>query len=130
MIILIRREGGARMSFQMALLFCFVLMCLVGIATYYLGKKVSQRYTKYIPVFAFGIGVLFFYIKLNFLTVDSSSFENISGQIVMIILLVLCSFALLEAIIMEIVENTQSIGKRFMDIQKALKLIIKNKKQV
>lgn len=118
------------MSFKIAIIVCLTLMCLVACITYFLGKKVSKNLMKYIPVFSFGIGMLFFYIKLNFISDNPNSFDRISDMIVIIILLIVFSIALLEAVIIDIVENTKIFGKGFMGLRKAMKLVVVNKKQV
>ena len=97
--------------------------------TYYLGKKLTANLLKYLPVFSLGFGVIFFYIRLNFISY-SNSFESIFDTISIIILLLVFSFALLEVVIIEVVENTKIFGKGIMVIRKAMKLAVINKKQV
>ena len=115
------------MSFKITLLVCLALMCLIAGITYYLGKKVSNGLMKYIPVFSFGIGVLFFYIKLNLNSYYFNSFDSIFYMILIIIFLLLFSIALLEAVIIEIVENTKLFRKGFIVMRKAMKLVNVNK---
>lgn len=115
------------MSFKIALLVCLALMCLIAGITYYLGKKVSNGLMKYIPVLSFGIGVLYCYINLNFTSFNPNSFESIFYVILIIIFLFLFSIALLEAVIIEIVENTKLFGKSFIVMRKAMKLVNVNK---
>ena len=118
------------MSFKIAMLFCFILMCLVASITYYLGKKVSGRFMKYIPVFSFAVGVLFFLIRLNFVSYMPNSIDRIFDMIAIIILLVLLGIALLEAVIIDIVENTKLFGKGFMIIKKSIISVTRKKKQI
>ncbi|MFJ7825010.1 hypothetical protein [Psychrobacillus sp. NPDC096623] len=118
------------MSFKIALLVCFSLMCLISCITYYLGKKVSNNFIKYIPVFSLGSGVIFFYIKLNYSSYNPISFDNIFDKIAIIILLIVFSIALLEAIIIEVVENTNLFERGIMVIRKSLKLVHVKKEQV
>ncbi|SDM52994.1 hypothetical protein SAMN05518871_101458 [Psychrobacillus sp. OK028] len=113
------------MSFKIAMLVCFILMCLISCITYYLGKKVSKKFIKYIPVFSLGSGLIFFYIKLNY-----SSFDHIFDKIAIILLLIVFSIALLEAIIIEVVENTKLFKRGIMVIRKSLKLVHVKKEQV
>jgi len=117
------------MSFKIALLVCLILMFLIAFVTYYLGKRVSANWMKYIPVFSFGIGVIFFYTRVNFISY-SNSIESIFDLISITLLLVVFSIALLEAVIIEIVENTKFFRKGFMDIRKVLKLVAIKKEQV
>ena len=118
------------MSFKIAILICLTLMCIVACITYFLGKKVSKSFMKYIPVFSFCIGMLFFYIKLNFISYNPNSFDRISDMIATIILLIVFGIALLEAVIIDIVENTKLFGKGFMIIRKTMKLVVVNKEKV
>jgi len=117
------------MSFKIALLVCLILMCLIGFMTYYLGKKLTTNLLKYIPVFSLGFGVIFFYTRLNFVSYPNS-FDSIFDTIAIIILLLVFSIALLEVVIIEVVENTKIFGKGIMVIRKAMKLAVINKKQV
>lgn len=109
------------MSFKIAILVCLTLMCLAACITYFLGKKVSKGFMKYIPVFSFCIGMLFFYIKLNFITHNPNSFEKASDIITIIILFIVFIISLLEAVIIDIVENTKLFRKGFMVLRKAMK---------
>ena len=110
------------MSFKIAILVCLTLMFLIACITYYLGKKVSHSFMKYIPVFSFGVGVFFLYIKLNNNSYNPNSFDRIFDMIAFTILFIVCSVAFLEAIIIEIVENTKLFGKGFIVMRKAIKL--------
>ncbi|WP_342600637.1 hypothetical protein MHB48_06130 [Psychrobacillus sp. FSL H8-0483] len=111
------------MSFKIAVFVCLILMGLVACITYYLGKKVSNSLMKYIPVFSFAIGVLFFYIKLNFISYKPNSFDGIYDMIAIIILIIVCSIAFLEAVIIDIVENRKLFKRSNMAVRKAIKLI-------
>ncbi|MEK4485116.1 hypothetical protein MHH81_05875 [Psychrobacillus sp. FSL H8-0484] len=115
------------MSFKIAVFVCLILMGLVACITYYLGKKVSNSLMKYIPVFSFAIGVLFFYIKLNFISYKPDSFDGIYDMIVIIILIIVCSIAFLEAVIIDIVENRKLFKRSYMAVRKATKLVDVNK---
>lgn len=115
------------MSFKIAILVCFALMLLIACVSYYLGTKVSKSLMKYIPVFSFGVGALFFYIKFNFISYKPNSFDSIYDLIVLIILILVCSIALLEAVIIDVVENTQLFSKGFFVMRKAMKIVDINK---
>lgn len=115
------------MSFKIAVFVCLILMGLVACITYYLGKKVSNSLMKYIPVFSFAIGVLFFYIKLNFISYKPNSFDGIYDMIAIIILIIVCSIAFLEAVIIDIVENRKLFKRSYMAVRKAIKLVDVNK---
>lgn len=118
------------MSFKIALLVCLTLICLIACITYYLGKKVSNGFLKYIPVFSFGSGVIFFYLKLNYISYNPNSFDSIFDTIAIILLLIVFSIALLEAVIIDVVENTKLFGKGITVIRKSLKLVYLKKEQV
>ncbi|TQR20859.1 hypothetical protein [Psychrobacillus vulpis] len=115
------------MSFKIAILVCLVLMGFIACITYYLGKKVSLSLMKYIPVFSFGIGALFFYIKLNFISYKPNSFDGIYDMIAFIILIVVSSIAFLEAIIIAIVENRKLFRRSYIAVRKAIKVGSVNK---
>ncbi|WP_093263661.1 hypothetical protein [Psychrobacillus sp. OK032] len=110
------------MSFKIGILVCLFLMVFMACITYYLGKKVSHSLMKYIPVFAFASGIIFYYIKLNFISYEPSSFDGIYDMIVFIILIIVGSIAFLETVIIDIVENSKLFGKSYMAIRKAIKL--------
>lgn len=111
----------------MAILVCLTLMFLIAGITYYLGKKVSNSFMKYIPVFSFGVGVFFLYIKLYFNSYNPNSFDRIFDMIAFTTLFIVCSVAFLEAVIIEIVENTKVFGKGYSVMRKAIKLVNVNK---
>lgn len=118
------------MSLKIAILVCLSLMCLIACITFYLGIKVSKRFIRYIPVFSLSSGVIFFYIRLNYISNYPNPFESIFDKIAFIILLVVFSFALLEVVIIEVVENTKLFRKGIIGIRKALKLVYIKKEQV
>ena len=105
----------------MSILICIILMVLIACITYYLGKKVSNSFMKYIPVFSFAIGALFFYIKLSFVSYKPGSFDNIYDKITMIIIVVVGSIALLEALIIDVVQNSSLFTKSYTALRKALR---------
>lgn len=115
------------MGFKMAILVCLILMGLMACVTYYLAKKVSNSLMKYIPVFSFAAGALFFYIKFKFISIQPNAFEDISDMIAIILLLIICSIAFLEAVIIDIVDNRilfrKSVWKgiRLVDVNKVFK---------
>ena len=115
------RKEVFKMSFKIAILVCLILMGLIAIITYYLGKKVSTNLFKYIPVFALGFGSIFFYTRLKFISYPNS-FESIFDKVAIFLLLVVFTIALLEAIIIEIVANTELFRKGFLVMRKRLKL--------
>ncbi|WP_391121026.1 hypothetical protein [Psychrobacillus sp. L3] len=115
------------MSFKIAILVCLILMGFMACITYYLGKKMSNNLIKYIPVFSFAIGALFFYFKLNYISYKPYSIDGILDKISFIILLILGSIAFLEAVIIDIVENSKFFKNSYMDVRKAIKLVDVNK---
>ncbi|TQR17478.1 hypothetical protein [Psychrobacillus soli] len=115
------------MSFKIGIIVCLILMSLIACITYYLGKKVSKSLMKYIPVFSLAIGVLFFYIKLNFIPYPPNSYDSIYDMIILTILIIGCSLGFLETIIIDIVENSNLFGKSYMAIRNKLKLVKVNK---
>ncbi|MFF2752476.1 hypothetical protein ACFVR1_01815 [Psychrobacillus sp. NPDC058041] len=115
------------MSFKIGILICLILMGVIACITYYLGKKVFNRLIKYIPVFSFAVGVLFLYIKLNFISYKPNSIDNILDMIAIIILIILCSIALVEAVIVDIVDSRKLFRESYMAIRNAIKLVDVNK---
>ncbi|MFJ8066365.1 hypothetical protein ACIQYS_17335 [Psychrobacillus sp. NPDC096426] len=111
------------MSFKIGILVCLILMVFMACITYYLSKKVSKSLMKYIPFFSFAIGVLFFYIKLNFISHEAYAYVRIFDMITIIILMIVGSFAFLEAVIIEIAENSKLFGKSYMGVRKAIKSV-------
>lgn len=109
------------MSFKIAILICLVLMGLMALVTYYAGKKMSKSVMKYIPSFSFAIGVLFFYIKLNYLPYELNSFDSIYDMIAIILLIIVFGISLLEAFIIDIVENTKLFERFYASVRKAIK---------
>ena len=105
----------------MSILICIILMVLIAGITYYLGKKVSNSFMKYIPVFSFAIGALFFYIKLSFISYKPGSFDNIYDKITIIIFVVVGSIALLEALIIDVVRNSSLFAKSYTALRKTLR---------
>ena len=114
-------ERGEQMSFKIGILVCLILMVFMACITYYLGKKVSYSLMKYIPVFAFASGIIFYYIKLNFISYEPSSFEGIYDMIAFIILIIVGSIAFLETVIIDIVENSKLFGRGYVAVVKAIK---------
>lgn len=115
------------MSFKIGILICLFLMGVIACITYFLGKKISNSLMKYIPVFSFAVGVLFFYIKLNFISYKPNSIDSILDMITIIILIILCSIALIEAVIVDIVESRKLFRASPMGIRKAIQLVDVNK---
>ncbi|WP_313891329.1 hypothetical protein [Psychrobacillus sp.] len=115
------------MSFKIAVIVCLILMGLMACITFYLAKKVSNSFMKYIPVFSFAIGVLFFYINLNNISYNLISSEVIYNMIAFIILLIVGSIAFLEAVIIDVVENRKLFRKSYRAVQKTVKLVSVNR---
>jgi hypothetical protein len=102
-------------------------MGVIACVTYFLGKKVSNSLIKYIPVFSFAVGVLFLFIKLNFISYKPNSIDSILDMTAIIILITLCSIALVEAVIVDIVESRKLFRASHMAIRKVIKFIDVNK---
>lgn len=109
------------MSFKIAILVCLTLMSFIVCITYYLAQKLSNSLMKYIPVFSFAIGVLFFYIKLNFISYKPNSFDGIYDMIAFIIFIIVGSIALIEALIIDSVENSHLFRKSYLAVRKGIK---------
>lgn len=110
------------MSFKMGILICLIIMVFMACIIYYLGKKVAPSLMKYIPVFSFVSGVIFYYIKLNFMTYQPNSFDSIYDMITLIVLTIVGIIALLETVIIDIVENSELFGRCYNAVRKAIKL--------
>ncbi|QFF98458.1 hypothetical protein PB01_06245 [Psychrobacillus glaciei] len=115
------------MSFKIAILVCLILMGIIACITYYLAKKVSNSLMKYIPVFSFAMGALFFYMKFSFISYKPNSIEGIYDIIAIILLLIVCSIAFLEAVIIDIVENSNLFSRSYMAVRKVIQLVGINK---
>ena len=111
------------MSFKIALLVCFLLMFLMAIATYYLAKKVSFQMMKYIPLISLGSGLIFFFTRLNIVSYNTNSIDSLFDKLVLSLILIVFCFAFLEAVIIEIVDNTILLRKSLRSIRKVLKLM-------
>lgn len=110
------------MSFKIGILICFIIMVLMACITYYLGKKVAHSLMKYIPVFSLISGVIFYYIKLHFISYKPNSFDGIYDMIAFIILIIVGSIAFFETIIIDVVENSKLFGSSYKAVRKAMKL--------
>ncbi|MFJ5771356.1 hypothetical protein [Psychrobacillus sp. NPDC093180] len=108
------------MSFKIGILICLIIMIFIAGITYYLGRKFAYSLIKYIPVFSFISGVIFYYIKLNFISYKPNSFDGIYDMIAFIILIVVGSIALLETVIIDIVKNSELFGKGYTALRKAI----------
>ncbi|MDI2589331.1 hypothetical protein OR571_20070 [Psychrobacillus sp. NEAU-3TGS] len=110
------------MSFKIGILICLIIMVFMACITYYLGKKLAHSLMKYIPVFSFISGAIFYYIKLHFISYKPNSYDGIYDMIVFIILIVVGSIALFETIIIDAVENSRFFGSSYKAVRKAIKL--------
>lgn len=113
------------MSFKIAILVCLTLMSFIVCITYYLAQKLSNSLMKYIPVFSFAIGILFFYIKLNFISYKPNSIDGIFDMIAFILFIIVGSIALIEALIIESVENSHLFRKSYLAVRKGIKNVNK-----
>jgi len=96
------------MGIQIAIIISIVLMGSIAFFTYYVGKKTSRRLIKYIPAVATGFGLVFFYIKMNFIAYESHAFEGIYDMIAIISLAIICAITLLGAMIIDIANKVKS----------------------
>lgn len=96
------------MSIQIAIILSIVLMGTVGIITYYVGNKTSEKLIKYAPAIASAFGLLFFYVKMNFITYNTHAFEGIYDMIAIILLAIICGASLIGAIIIEVRNSGKS----------------------
>jgi LytS/YehU family sensor histidine kinase len=94
---------GEFMSIQVAIFVSVILMGLSSLITYFIGKRVSSRLIKYIPAIATGVGMSFFYIKLNFIPYKSHPYEAINDIVAIILLGIIFTISLLSSIFIEIV---------------------------
>jgi putative Mn2+ efflux pump MntP len=65
------------MSIQAAIAVSLVLMGIMTLISYLIGKRVSNRLIKFIPAIISALGMGFFYIKLNFIPYESHAYEGI-----------------------------------------------------
>ncbi|RXI96649.1 hypothetical protein DS745_23405 [Anaerobacillus alkaliphilus] len=90
------------MSLQVAIIINILLMGVASVIIYLIGKRVTSRIIKYIPAIATGVGMTFFYIKINFIPYKSHAYETINDIVAIIILAIIFGFSLVGAIIIEI----------------------------
>ncbi|GGA16644.1 hypothetical protein [Psychrobacillus lasiicapitis] len=110
------------MSFKIGIIICLIIMVFIAGVTFYLGKKVAHSLMKYIPVFSFASGVIFYYSKLHFISYKPNSFDGIYDMILFIILIIVGSIALIETLIVDIVKNSELFGKSYTALRKAITL--------
>ncbi|WNF38886.1 hypothetical protein RJD24_10885 [Bacillaceae bacterium IKA-2] len=96
------------MSIQVAISLSVFLMVLISIITYLIGKRVSSRIIKYIPAIATGVGIIFFYIKINFIPYKTHAYETINDIVLLILLAIIFGVSLLGAIIIEVTNRRNS----------------------
>ncbi|WP_078552006.1 hypothetical protein [Bacillus alkalicellulosilyticus] len=97
------------MSIQVAIIVSVILMGVLSVITFFIGKRVSSRIIKYIPAMATGAGIVFFLIKLNFIPYKTHVYEGINDMIAIILLSIIFGFSLVGAIIIEIIKRKNSI---------------------
>jgi hypothetical protein len=91
------------MSIQLAIILCIVVMGLMSVALYYLGKRVSSRLLKYIPAIAAALGIVFFSVKLNFFPFENHAFEGIYDLVAINLLAVIFGISIIGAIVVEVI---------------------------
>jgi hypothetical protein len=97
------------MSFQIAMVIIIILMGVIALITYFIGRNVSYRVIKYIPAITPLFGTSFFCIKLNFILYHSHAFEGIYDVITIIFLSITFGISSLGAIIIDIVQRQKNI---------------------
>lgn len=99
------------MSIHMAIFVSVLLMSMISVIIFLIGKRVSGGLIKYIPAIATGIGMLFFYIKMNYIGYQTHAFESIHDIIAIILLSVIFAVSLIGALLIEFThkpKNTRS----------------------
>lgn len=126
------------MTFVLSISLCFVLMLLVASVAYYFGWKKYKRLIKYVPFMTLASGFFFFIIKIIFMPKSASFFGHIYDLLFVFIFGVLGVIAIIEALVVDILEGKlvseerlRLIYKRIqsMDIPKRFKLWIANGKK-
>ncbi|WP_216830657.1 hypothetical protein [Alkalihalobacterium elongatum] len=87
------------MAVQYTLVIGVILIALVSLSVYQIGKAKSKNLVKYIPAKVSVAGIFFFYIKLQFI---SQGFEGIYDILIIIFLAISFFASILVAIILEI----------------------------
>ncbi len=90
------------MSSQAAIIVSILLMGVASVITYLIGKKVTSRIIKFIPAIATGVGMTFFYIKIDFIPYKSHAYETINDIVAIMLLAMIFGLSLVGAIIIEI----------------------------
>jgi hypothetical protein len=94
------------MSILLAILTSLIIMGVISFVTFFVVKKVSNNLIKYIPSIAAAFGILFFYIKINFIPYFFNTYAVIFDMVVIILLSIMCGVSLLGAIIVELVNKS------------------------
>jgi hypothetical protein len=96
------------MSIQVAIFVSVILMGLISVTTYFIGKRVSSRLIKYIPAIATAVGMIFFAIKINYIPYKSHAYEIINDIVALILLAIIFTISILSSVIIEIANRRKS----------------------
>ncbi|MFA9555734.1 hypothetical protein ACERII_00300 [Evansella sp. AB-rgal1] len=89
------------MSIQLAIVASVILMGIISYVTYLFSKRSSHKLVKFIPAITAITGIIFFYIKLQFI---SQGYDVIYDMIAIILLSVVLGFSLIGALIIELIQ--------------------------
>lgn len=92
------------MNYFSMVLLCLVLMLLISGLMYMLGRKIAYNYILYNAVISLSVGVMFFLGKQIYFEANSP-IERAADVTITIILLVIWVVALVETLIVEVMEN-------------------------
>jgi predicted tellurium resistance membrane protein TerC len=96
------------MSNLVGILLSIFLMVLSAIITYKIGERVSSRIIKYIPAISTGVGLIFFYIRINFIPYKTHAFDALVDIQAIILLAIVFGVSLLLALLMEFTNKRNS----------------------
>jgi predicted tellurium resistance membrane protein TerC len=86
------------MSNLVGILLSIFLMVLSAIITYKIGERVSSRIIKYIPTISTGVGLIFFYIRINFIPYKTHAFDGLMDIPIIFLLAIVFGVSLLLAL--------------------------------
>ncbi|OIJ18782.1 hypothetical protein BKP45_15540 [Anaerobacillus alkalidiazotrophicus] len=96
------------MSNLVGILLSIFLMVLSAVITYKIGEKMSSRVIKYIPTISTGVGLIFFYIRVNFIPYKTHAFDALIDIPVIFLLATIFVISLLLALWIEITNKGNS----------------------
>lgn len=96
-----QEEWNEKMGIQLALAVSFIFMGAISCVAYLVSKRFSHKLVKYIPAITAVTGIVFFYIKLHFI---SQGYDGIYDMVAIILLSIILGITLVGAVIIELIQ--------------------------